>query len=122
MSLRARVLIGAAVIAVVLAVGAVATVRTTRTHLYEQVDERLRAADAGELGSGGRHVPRPARGRFSEFYAGFVVGDEVEVTAEPDLRGDAAPRLDAPSVVGAAEEGRLITVPSSDPSSRFRLR
>ena len=41
MSLRARLLLGTALIAAVLAVAAIAIARTTRSHLVDQVDAQL---------------------------------------------------------------------------------
>ena len=52
MSLRARLLLGMALIAVVLTVAAVAIARTTRANLVDQVDAQLR--DRRRDGSGGR--------------------------------------------------------------------
>ena len=57
MSLRARLLLGTALIAVVLAVAAVAIARATRAHLVDQVDAQLQSA-----GRGGRAAAPVGRG------------------------------------------------------------
>lgn len=125
MSLRARVLLGMAVIAVVLAVSAVAISRVTRGHLVEQVDAQLE--DAGPQLRGmlrdAEPLPQGPTPRLSDLYVGIISAQGVlETVHAPDLRGDSVPL----PVVGAGDVRRLaagdaITVPSDDSGSRYRL-
>ena len=83
MSLRARVLLGMAAIAVVLVVSALAITRSTRDHLLDQVDDQLQAAlprvSDGPQGAG----PTP---RLSQLYVGRIDRDGQLVTVLlPDL-------------------------------------
>lgn len=132
MSLRARLLLGAAVIAVVLAVAAVATVRITRGNLVEQVDAQLVAAGdrlPAEL-RGGRPGPGPDQTRdgvapaLSSLYVGWVTGDgDLQTLRTPNLR-----RADAPLPRATEDEldllraGRTLTVGSTDADVDYRMR
>ena len=96
MSLRARLLLGTALIAVVLAVAAVAIARTTRAHLVDQVDAQLVTAgpqigdERGRPGFGPRSLSR------------FFVGDLTEdgaLARRPYLTSDEAPE---PLITGVA--------------------
>jgi two-component system OmpR family sensor kinase len=133
-SLRARLLIGAAVIALVLAVAAIATVRITRGNLVEQVDAQLVAAGdrlPGELRAA-RPGPLPADEEagdgvapaLSSLYVGWVAADgDLQTLRTPNLRRSDAPlpRLGADDleVLG---EGGTITVGSTDPDVDYRMR
>lgn len=121
MTLRARVLVGAALIAVVLAAGAAVTTRATRAHLTGQVDEQL-AAVAGhhrDLGP----LARGQRERLSDLYAAVVVDGALDVVARPNLAADLpAPDLDVAAVVEAAARRRHFTVDAEDGSLRYRVR
>jgi len=118
-SLRARVLLGMAAIAVVLVVSALAITRTTRDHLLNQVDDQLQAAlprvSDGPPGGG----PTP---RLSQLYVGRLGRDGQLVTVLlPDLEGDTAPtpQLDRADVA-ALDAGAIVTV-GSDGDIRYRV-
>jgi len=118
-SLRARVLLGMAAIAVVLVVSALAITRSTRDHLLDQVDDQLQAAlprvSDGPQGAG----PTP---RLSQLYVGRIGGDGQLVTVLlPDLEGDTAPtpQLDRADLA-ALDAGAIVTV-GSDGDSRYRV-
>ena len=117
LSLRARVLVGAAVIAAVLAVGAVVTIRTTRQHLLEQVDDRLLATNAREVGFGPGPGGPP---RFSELYVGVVEGDAVRTVLHSTPAGveNPIPGIDA----AALGRERLFTVRAVSGDLRYRVR
>ena len=119
MSLRARVLLGMAAIAVVLVVSALAITRSTRDHLLDQVDDQLQAAlprvSDGPQGAG----PTP---RLSQLYVGRIGGDGQLVTVLlPDLEGDTAPtpQLDRADLA-ALDAGAIVTV-GSDGDIRYRV-
>lgn len=120
MTLRARLLLGMATVAVVLTLSAVVITRATRTHLVEQIDAQL--LDAGpQLRSGpggaGRDAPR-----FSNLYVGLLsTDDELSALHIPDLReGDAPVPEITPAQADALREGRAVTV-GSDQDTRYRL-
>jgi two-component system OmpR family sensor kinase len=125
MSLRARLLLGAALIALVLAVAAVAITRTTRAHLVDQVDAQLQTAgprlgDApggpgGGPGSGG---PPP----LSRFYVGTVNADSSTLTRLSNLTSDDAPEPQlGDGDVADLRDGRTITVSSTDDDVDYRM-
>ena len=125
MSLRARVLVGAAVIAVVLGVGVVVTIRTTEDHLLDQVDARLVAAgaDGRALGFGGRGPGGPPHGqpeRLSDLYVGVVDDGRVATVFRSNLTGEDVPEpaIDATSIA----PGELFTVDAVDGDLRYRAR
>jgi two-component system, OmpR family, sensor kinase len=117
LSLRARVLVGAAVIALVLAVGAVVTIRTTRQHLLDQVDDRLLATNARDLGFGPGPGGPP---RFSELYVGVVQGDGVRTVLASNPAGVENPRPEID--VDALRSDRLFTVRAESGDLRYRVR
>lgn len=127
MSLRARLLIGTALIALVLGVAALAIARTTRANLVDQVDAQLQSAGrqvgdgpGGPGGPGGVGEPP----RLSTLYVGFISANgQLTTRSAPDLIGDDAPEpvLDA-AAVGALRDGRLVTVPSNDPGVDYRMQ
>jgi two-component system, OmpR family, sensor kinase len=117
LSLRARVLVGAAVIAAVLAVGAVVTIRTTREHLLEQVDDRLLATNVRELGLGpGPGGPQ----RFSELYVGVAEGDGVRTILHSNPAGVENPIPDIDGDLRPSD--RLLTVRAVSGDLRYRVR
>lgn len=119
MSLRARLLLGMGVVAVVLVVSALAITRSTRDHLLDQVDDQLRAAIPRVDDEPGRSAIAP---RLSRLYVGRVTSDGRHVAVLlPDLDGEGAPlpRLDEDDVDRLAA-GAIITVPS-DGDTRYRL-
>jgi two-component system OmpR family sensor kinase len=124
-SLRARLLLGTALIALVLAVSAVAIARATRAHLVDQVDAQLQ--------SGLREVGEPPRGpgapggagdapALSRYFVGFLTEDGDLIAASRYTSEDAP----TPSLDGAAIDdlraGRTITVPSDAASVDYRMR
>ena len=133
MSLRARVLVGAAVIAVVLAVGAFITIRTTEDNLIDQVDAQLlAAADNGrEHGFGrGPGGPRPGRPpdaepqRLSELYVGLVVDRGVSTVFRSNLTGIDVPEpaIAVDDAVRAASTDEAFTAGAEDADLRYRVR
>jgi two-component system OmpR family sensor kinase len=124
-SLRARLLLGTLVIAIVLVVSAAVIARSTRSHLVAQVDEQLE--DAGPRLRAGPGPDDdgvgPGAPRLSDVYVG-VVNRQGELTTvhAPDLRGDTAPlpRPDAADVE-ALREGQAVTVRSDDGDTSYRL-
>ena len=125
MSLRARLLLGAALIALVLAVAAVAITRATRSHLVDQIDAQLsngvqqvgnRPGGFGEAPTGEGAPP------LSRYYVGVLTADG-ELVAVPRLtNADApSPRLDE-TAVDALRAGRTVTVPSDDSSVDYRMQ
>jgi two-component system, OmpR family, sensor kinase len=128
MSLRARLLLGAGVIAVVLAVAAGTIVNLTRANLVDQVDAQLSSADEqlGRLLPGGRQPPPQDDGdapALSALYVGLLTsGGDLTTVREPNLRADAPlPIVDDAEVV-ALQDGRTITVGSTDPDVDYRMR
>jgi two-component system OmpR family sensor kinase len=131
MSLRARLLLGAGLIALVLAVAAVSIVRTTRANLVEQVDQQLHSAndrfgDGFRPGGPGDQPEDPPDGvtpALSSLYVGRISArGDLTVLRTPNLRSDVAlPEVDAGDVA-ALREGRTVTVESSDPEVDYRMR
>jgi two-component system, OmpR family, sensor kinase len=124
-SLRARLLIGTALIAVVLAVSAVAIARATRAHLVDQVDAQLQSglqqvgARPGGPGDGPDGTETPP---LSRYFVGLVTAQGELVTAPRYTSADAPiPQLDD-SALAALREGRTITVPSDDAGVDYRMR
>ncbi len=126
MSLRARLVLGTALIALVLVASAAGIARATRSHLVGQVDAQLQ--DAGpRLGGrartgGGGSADDPLR--LSEVFVGVVdAAGRLQTIDLPDLRGDAAPtpQLSA-SDVAALRSGHTLTVGSDEAGSRYRIR
>lgn len=126
MSLRARVLLGMAVIGVVLAVAAAVITSSTRDHLIEQIDARL--VQAGPqlrnvlAGPDAPHADGAAPPRLSDIYVGVLgPGGVLTTVHQPDLRGDTSPL----PVVGEREaaslrSGRPTTV-GTQTGSHYRL-
>jgi two-component system OmpR family sensor kinase len=124
MSLRARLLIGTVVIAVVLAVTAVAVIRTTRSNLVAQVDAQLALASTQLGGRPNAPGGRPADGpRLSNLYVGFLTEEGSLLTrSAPDLAGDeAATPVLGPTAAAAVHRGDTITVSSDDPDVDYRV-
>lgn len=125
MSLRARLLIGTAVIAVVLGVAAVAIARSTRSNLVDQIDAQLRSATQIVIGRGaGGPGAEGGPARLSTLYVGVLSPEDGLVTrSAPDLVGDVAPE---PIVSDGAtidlRAGATVTVPSDDPDVDYRMQ
>jgi two-component system OmpR family sensor kinase len=108
-NLRARLLTGMSLVAVVLTAASFFITRTTERNLTEQVDAQLERAD----------VPRPERGpgggrdRLSSVYVLYFRNGEPVVLAEPNLRGDHAsepPTITVARARLAYEDGEPFTV------------
>lgn len=123
MTLRARVLAGLALIAVMfLAVMAVVT-RTTRVNLISQVDAQLEGAvgPVRRIDFGPR---RPAGDPLSSVYVAIVRNGQVFTRVAPNLRGDETPlpEVSATRANTAAQIGEAFTVGSRDSDVRYRAR
>ena len=132
MSLRARVLLGLAVIAAVLVIAASVIIRTTQSYLVAQVDDQLTAlaGPQGEMFGSGRR-PTPPSGtvqqfpeRLSPLYTGVVVNGAVEMIQEPNFstEGSALPAIDAEQATAAAASHEPFTASSPDGSAQWRVR
>ena len=127
MSLRARLLIGAALIAMVLATSAVVIARSTRGHLLAQVDDQLRSAGP-QLGDRPRSPGQPGDGddgrpRLSSIYVGVIAPTgELFTVSAPDLTGDTAPVpvVDA-DAASTLRRGESVTVPSQGSGLAYRM-
>lgn len=136
MSLRARLLAGFALIAVVLAGVLIFITRSTHDDLVAQIDAQLeRAVGPGRGAVPDRQVfdalpsPRDANNatpprQLSALYVGRVDGDEVETLITPGLgAADAAlPVIDPEDVARSAETGAAFTASTSDDHLRYRAR
>ncbi len=135
MSLRARVLLGLAAIALVLVAAAVLVARTTESHLIAQVDDQLTRIGAPAPGTGpagrilinapGPDAPAGEVERLSPLYVGFVTEDgTVQTVFEPNLDGTGAPLpdIDADEATAAAATGDTFTVGAVDADTRYRVR
>ena len=131
MSLRARVLLGLGVIALVFGVTAVVVPRITASYLLEQVDDQLRATDfpyRGDLAVGAERDPPSPRPddetppeRPSRMYIGIVDADaDVSEIFAPNVGDTAAPSIDGEQAIAQAGNGPY-TQPAGDSGSRFRL-
>lgn len=123
MDLRTRVLVGMAVIAVVLGLGAVAITRTTEARLLEQVDVRLRSAQVPvRTADLDRRLPRGQR--LSSVYVGALTprGAVVPLLA-PDLGEEAValPAIDGDDALRSARSGEPFTARSADGDLRYRV-
>lgn len=134
MSLRARLLVGMGVVALVLVGAAVVIARTTEAHLIDQVDVQLRDAGppARAFGPGDRRVAPdrvgpgagPEAGHLSSLYVGYVAGDDTIVTLfTPNLTqlGRPLPAFTAEQARDAADEGEPFTVGSRSSGARYRV-
>jgi two-component system OmpR family sensor kinase len=116
-SLRARLLIGMAVVAAVLVGAATLITRITEADLVDRVDAQLQSAQV---------TPRALRvgpEGVSSLYVGVVRGGVLEPHFTPNLTGDdATPHIPVDRVTAVAEDGRarLFTV-GSDTEVRFRV-
>ena len=117
MSLRARLLTGMAVIAVVLVAAGVFIARTTERHLVDQVDAQLERADIPRSPRSG-----PGNERFSSLYVGyFDENDQLVTYLEPRLSGAVSrPDIPAERAHEAEETHRAFTV-SGESGGRFRV-
>jgi two-component system OmpR family sensor kinase len=125
MTLRARLLVGMAVVALVLAGASVAITRTTEDHLVRQVDEQL--VTSGPRfervdGPGGSEDPG-GRDELSTLYVGVVDRTgQLRTVLRPNLLHDdpPLPALTAGDVLHATP-GQPFTVGSIDSATRYRV-
>ena len=126
MSLRARVLAGVALVAVVLVLVLVVITRTTEAKLISQVDAQLERAAVPVRGLGGGPGGAITEGshRLTSLYVGYVDGDTVRTLVVPNLSGEETPqpRMSAAQALAAAETGEPFTVRSPDTDVRYRGR
>lgn len=132
MSLRARVMLGFSVIAVVLVFAAAFVVTSTRSNLLAQLDSQLTAIGPGGLpppGDGGPgEEPRSGGGadpsRPTPLYAGYVDGaGMVQTLITPNFDGSGGvPRIDAAAATQAARSGEPFTTSSTKGDGRYRVR
>ena len=111
MTLRARLLTGMAVIAVVLVLAAAFIARTTERHLVDQVDTQLTRAQAPPPDRPGT---RGFEGRLSSVFVGAFDRrtGELFIYAEPTLSGDAppVPELTLEEAIAAEASGEPFTL------------
>src|SRR5215213_5179673 len=120
MSLRGRLLVGMAVVAVVLVGAAIFITRTTEADLVARVDDQLQSVQLGPLLR--QRGPDP-EGAFSSLFAGEVRGTTIQPFFTPNLTGeDPLPVIPSGRVEDVVEDGRsrLFTV-GSDGDTRFRV-
>ncbi len=120
MSLRARLLVGMAVVAAVLVGAAVLIARTTEADLVARVDDQLQSVREplrrGPRGPGDD-------GALSSLFVGVVQGDTHQTFATPNVTGnDPLPEIPVERVATVEQDGqaRLFTV-GSDTDVRFRV-
>ncbi len=132
MSLRARLLVGLAVVALVLVGAAVFITRATESYLVERIDAQLRTSrrPVQALGGGGvRGRPRPGAvaPALSSLYVGVLPpGGTLVAVATPTLRGEdtplpVVPAGQAEAMAGVPGRAKAFTV-GSGPSSDLRYR
>ena len=122
MSLRARLLVGMAVVAAVLVGAAALIARSTEADLVARVDDQLRSADV----SPGRFRRGPEADQVpSSLFVGVVQGDTIRTYVTPNFTGeDAVPAIPVERVAAVADDGvsRLFTVGSDgDSTTEFRV-
>ncbi len=131
MTLRARVLAGTALVAVVLAALGLVILSTTRARMVDQVDDQLAGAvtTVGDVGFDFDHPaaepgcpPGGDEVTLSSLYIGVVHGDGVTTEVKPDLHsaGDALPAVDAGRARDGAEDRTPFTTGATDGDQRYR--
>jgi two-component system OmpR family sensor kinase len=133
MSLRARLLVGMAVVGVVLVVAGFVITRTTESYLIARVDEQLVAAQSNVRGGrfdhgrgpGGPENPGGEPAAFeTALYVGTVEDGVVSFEASPFYTNGAAPHpaVTADQAIRSASTGQPFTVGSAPPSdTRYRV-
>ena len=121
MSLRARLLTGMAVVAVVLVTAAVFIARTTESHLLDQIDAQLEGARLPQRAD--QQGPRPEEERPSALYVAIVDGrGRLFTRFEPNLSGD---HLPPPAISGGDALDRRgdgpFTVDAMHGGERYRV-
>jgi two-component system, OmpR family, sensor kinase len=121
MSLRARLLVGMALVGLVLVVAAIVITRSTESYLVQRVDAQLAAA---QQGGGFDDHGGPFGGPGNTYYFGRLVGGQVQFDAAPSFAADNAPgpAVDAAQVVESTRTGEPFTVGTDPPSdARYRV-
>ncbi|MGE3621380.1 MAG: sensor histidine kinase [Acidimicrobiia bacterium] len=124
MSLRARVLAGLALVAVVLVVSMVVITASTRRNLVRQVDAQLTPDLIISRIRPGGGAPAEGTVLLSQVYVGVVQGDAVTAYATPNLQGEEAPLpvIGPDRALRAARDGHAFTVGSEGSRTRYRVR
>ncbi len=124
MSLRDRVLLSVAVIALALVGVLVFVTRTTEANLLAQLDEQLAEAvePVRRVGFGER-MDRRRGAELSSLYVGVVDGGEVVTVVTPGLRSadSPVPAVSAEQALEAARSGARFSVDSTDGDLRWRI-
>jgi two-component system OmpR family sensor kinase len=133
-SLRARVLLGLAVIAAVLVIAASVITRTTEAYLVAQVDDQLRGIGTpfrgGDFDDDGRSglppvLPDQSQQRLSPLYVGYVAADgTVQARQTPNLVAEDVPlpEISAEEALASVQSGEAFTVGATDSTARYRAR
>jgi two-component system OmpR family sensor kinase len=136
MSLRARLLLGMALVAIVLGAAALAIERSTQSHLLAQVDDQLRGVGPQLRGLGlpptgngngaDQNTPDDGTGtrppRLSPLYVGRITAKGVQTTlAAPNYSGDtpAIPVIGS-GAIRRLRSGDAVSVPSDTDGTRYR--
>jgi len=139
-TLRTRLLLAAAVLAAVIALGGVAVVGTQRSYLIDQVDDRLTAslpfvrppgdgtAPALPDVTDGPTRPDPAADRaadldppISSLFVGWIGDGELHVFLQGQLLDDVPDLPTDPDRVAAMVNGEPFTAPGANGSTTFRV-
>lgn len=131
MTLRARLLTGMGIVALLLAVAAAVVIRTTTVQLVDQVDLQLTQITEGAsrwLRPEPWHGPPPEEDLeggydFTTVYVGEFYGDDLVTEMVPRVgNGDTpVPLLDAATAADLADDDTIATVDSSTPGVRYRV-
>jgi two-component system OmpR family sensor kinase len=134
-TLRARLLIGYAVVLVMIVAGALAVVRIQESYLIELLDRQLQNA-IGPVMRGPARIPPPPTGTdpqsgpliedsdspVSDLYLARVVDGEVRPVIVGLLLDDRPAISAAEALVATTNGGRAITLPGVDGVNRFRAQ
>ena len=128
MSLRSRVLIGMALIAVVLiGVGVIGT-RSTSSYLVDRLDDQLRSAVPRSRGFSDRPLPGPGgadSGALNSLYVGVVRNGELRTFLRPGFPGSDEPlpdiSVEQATAAAASVPPEPFTVETTDGSEHFRV-
>ena len=128
MSLRNRVLIGMALIAVVLIGVGVIVTRSTSSYLLDRLDDQLRSAAPPSRGYSNRPMPQPAGadgGPLNSLYVGVIRDGQVHTMLRPGFPGSDEPLPDIPveeaTAAAATQPPEPFTVETTDGSERYRV-
>jgi two-component system OmpR family sensor kinase len=133
MTLRARLLVGMVVVAVVLAGAALFITRATESYLVERVDDQLSAAvpparnaiDGNRPGRPGGPGGRLGTPSLNALFVGVVEADgTIRTIATPSLAGESVPvpSIPAGAVASLQESGQRSLTVGTEPASDTRYR